>query len=138
MLIAAKSGIVRAASVSDRVANKTREKINLCKTGIIYVNSVPLPKILFALLYMISGMESLSKLNYTAFNAFLQGTTSLNWVKDIHSNLMFANQSSPEHFNVSPEMLDINISEVLPQQLADTLAQTHGIIQLGKKHTKHI
>ena len=87
---------------------------------------------------MISGMESLSKLNDTAFNAFLQGTTNLNWVKDIHNNLIFANQSSPEHFNVSPKMLDINISEEIPQQLADTLAQTHGIIQLGKKHTKHI
>ena len=81
-------------------------------------------------------MESLSNQNDPALNAFLQGTSNLKWVTDIHNNLVYANQSFLEFFKVNTEVLDKNISEVFPPQIADSLTETHRIVRIDKKAHK--
>ena len=81
-------------------------------------------------------MENLTKQNDTALNAFLQGTSNLKWVTDIDNNLVYANQSFLEYFNISKEDLNKNISHTIPRHIADSLTDTLRIVRLGKKAHK--
>ncbi len=81
-------------------------------------------------------MENLSKQNDAALNAFMQGTTNLKWITDIHSNLVYANQSFIEYFKLGTDVLNKNISDTFPRSIADSLTETLRIVRLGKKEHK--
>ena len=81
-------------------------------------------------------MENLSTQNDSALNAFMQGTTNLKWITDIHNNLVYANQSFLEYFKVSTDVLNKNISDTFPRPIADSLKETLRIVRLGKKAHK--